>query len=188
MPASEMTDEELIEQFEDASIPEDCFHHPQHVRVAFLYLCRYPIIETLERFSTALKRFAAAMGKADRYHETITWAHVFLVHERMAGSDQDWGNFASANPDLMSWEDSILKKYYREETLRSERARKGFVLPDNYLHVGSRRAAGGDRQPCPRRFLLLRGGLRGWGFGWSLWSNLRRWSRSRAGQRDGDRG
>ena len=74
-----MTDEELIERLEDGSIAPDSFHHLEHVRAVFLYLCRYPMLEALQRFAAALQRFAAAMGKADRYHETITWAYVFLV-------------------------------------------------------------------------------------------------------------
>ena len=129
MRTYEMTDEELIGRLEDGSIAPDSFHHLEHVRVVFLYLCRYPVLEALQRFTAAIKRFATAMGKADRYHETITWAYLFLVRERMSGA-QDWECFSAANPDLLSWEDSILKKYYREETLRSETARQMFVMPD----------------------------------------------------------
>lgn len=125
----EMTDEELMERFEDGSIAADSFHHLEHIRIVFLYLCRYPVVEALQRFASALKRFAAAMGKADRYHETITWAYVFLVRERMSGA-QDWQCFAAANPDLLNWEDPILKKYYRGETLKSDKARQVFVMPD----------------------------------------------------------
>jgi len=56
----------------------------------------------LERFATALKRFAAARGKAQLYHETITHAYFFLIRERMAGSQGgDWDEFARQNPDLL---------------------------------------------------------------------------------------
>ena len=82
--------------------------------------------------STSLRRFAASLGKADRYHETITWAFLLLIRERMAraGNGMDWAEFAAANDDLLSWEQSVLKKYYREETLASDLARVTFVLPD----------------------------------------------------------
>jgi hypothetical protein len=125
----EMTDEELMGRLEDGSIAPGSFHHLEHVRAVFLYLRRYPVLEALQRFAAALKRFATAVGKADRYHETITWAYVFLVRERMS-EDQDWECFAAENPDLLNWRDPILKKYYREETLKSERARQVFVMPD----------------------------------------------------------
>ena len=69
-----MTDLELMEQFEDGTLPVEAFHHEEHVRVAFLYLSKYSVLDSLERFSGALRRFAERHGKAGLYHETITWA------------------------------------------------------------------------------------------------------------------
>jgi len=127
-----MTDDELIAGFEDCTLAHESFHHPDHVKLAFLYLRRYRALEAMQRFSAALARFAAAKGKPDRYHETITWALVLLIRERMAraGYKQSWCEFARGNPDLMSWKDNVLGKYYREETLASDLARRTFILPD----------------------------------------------------------
>src|SRR5271167_3060685 len=77
-----MTDEEFIASFESCDLASECFHHTDHVRMAFLYLRRYPAFEALQRFSTSLARFANAHGKPELYHETITWAFVFLIRER----------------------------------------------------------------------------------------------------------
>jgi hypothetical protein len=127
-----MTDQELMEQFEDGTLPGECFHHREHVRVAFLYLTKYPVLEAIQTFSRALRRFAEARGKSQLYHETITWAHIFLIRERMAraGKSQNWDEFASNNADLLVWKDGILTRYYRAETLTSDLARAVFVLPD----------------------------------------------------------
>jgi hypothetical protein len=127
-----MTDQELIEQFEDGTLPGECFHHREHVRVAFLYLTKYPVLEALQAFSKALRRFAEVRGKSQLYHETITWAHIFLIRERMARAEksQTWDEFAGSNPDLLIWKDGILTHYYRPETLGSDLARTVFVLPD----------------------------------------------------------
>jgi hypothetical protein len=57
-----ISDEELLEQFESATLPGECFHHGEHVRVAFLYLSQFPLLQALQRFSAALRRFATAMG------------------------------------------------------------------------------------------------------------------------------
>ena len=124
-----MSDDEFMARFEDCTLAP--FHHCDHVRMAFLYLSRYPALEALERFSLALRRFAAAKGKPGLYHETITWAFLFLIRERMArGGMPAWEEFARDNQELMSWENSILKRYYREETLASELAKRTFLLPD----------------------------------------------------------
>jgi hypothetical protein len=106
--------------------------HGDHVRVVWLYLRCYSVLETLARFSAGLKRFATANGKANLYHETITWAYVFLINERMerSGREQGWAEFVDSNADLFDWKDSILKSYYQHDTLRSEVARKVFVFPD----------------------------------------------------------
>ena len=57
-----MEDQEFIERFEACTLPAENFHHEQHVRVVWLYLQRYPVLETLNRFSESLKRFATANG------------------------------------------------------------------------------------------------------------------------------
>jgi hypothetical protein len=127
-----MTDQELIEQFEDGTLPIEGFHHREHVRTAFLYLTKYPVLEALQIFSRTLRRFAEARGKPQLYHQTITWAYIFLIQERMAraGSKQSWEEFARDNPDLLVWNDGILTRFYRSETLTSELARTVFLLPD----------------------------------------------------------
>ncbi len=129
-----MTGEELIQQFESGAIAGNSFHHADHVHLAFSYLEKYPALDALQRFCAALKQFATAHGKTQLYHETITCAYFFLIHERMANSgNTKWAEFASDNPDLFIWKEGILSRYYREATLKSELARKVFVLPDKCL-------------------------------------------------------
>jgi hypothetical protein len=126
-----MTDEEFITRFENCTFPAVAFHHEQHVRVVWLYLQRYSLLETLTRFSENLKKFATANGKPNLYHETITWAYAFLIHERICrDGEKSWDEFKQANPDLLDWQNSILRSYYSDETLQSDRARKTFVFPD----------------------------------------------------------
>jgi hypothetical protein len=128
-----MTDDEFIASFEDCSLA--AFHHADHVRMAFLYLCRYPALEALQRFSASLGRFAASTGKPELYNETITWAFLLLIRERMAraGNRQTWIEFSAANRDLLNWKDNILKKYYRDETLSSGLAKNTFLFPDKTI-------------------------------------------------------
>ena len=130
-----MTDDEFIASFENCSLANASFHHVDHVRMAFLYLCRYPALEALQRFSTSLARFATANGKPKLYNETITWAFLLLIRERLArtGHPQTWTEFAAGNGDLLNWNDNVLKKYYRSETLSSELARTTFLFPDKAI-------------------------------------------------------
>lgn len=126
-----MSDQELIERFESGSVPESGFHHADHVRLAFAYLRKYPVLAALDKFSAALKTFATSHGKTHLYHETITCAYFFLIRERMARFDSiQWEEFASQNPDLLMWKDGILNRYYHDATLKSDLARSVFIFPD----------------------------------------------------------
>jgi hypothetical protein len=141
-----MSDHELICRFESDAVAEGSFHHADHVRLAFAYLCEYPVLLALEKFASALKRFATARGKTQLYNETITCAYFFLIRERMVRcEDVDWEEFARHNEDLLTWKDGILSRYYREETLKSDLARKVFVLPDKCFEVQM-----GGGSVCPK--------------------------------------
>ena len=127
-----MNDRDLVAAVERCTLAAGDFHHADHVRLAWIYLREGTLLEALERFSTTLKRFASHHGAATKYHETITWAYLLLIHERMArdGAPDDWESFSAANADLLSWKPSILERYYSRELLASEVARRTFVMPD----------------------------------------------------------
>jgi hypothetical protein len=128
-----MTNDEIIRRFESGNVPESGFHHADHVRLAFAYLRSYPVLSAVEKFSAALKQFAAACGKTQLYNETITWAYIFLIAERIARSGVeklDWDHFAEENPDLLVRKNGILTRYYEDATLKSDFARHTFVFPD----------------------------------------------------------
>jgi len=121
----------MAEQKQDEA-PKGFFQHTGHVKLAWLYLRKYPIDEALTRISESLQMFAAANGAPELYNQTLTSAYMFLIHERMTLMDDAhaWQEFADANGDLLNWKDSIVRKYYSEERLNSELAKKAFLLPD----------------------------------------------------------
>ena len=125
-----MTNHEFIDQFESDTLAGE-FHHADHVRLAFAYLTECPVLQALDRFSAALKRYASARGKSDLYHETITHVYFFLIRERMARSGpREWADFAQENSDLLVWKEGILTRYYEASTLQSDLARSVFLFPD----------------------------------------------------------
>lgn len=128
MTTAVMPDRELVEALESCTLPAALFDHREHVRLAWLYLREQPLLEALPRFVTSLKRYAGSLGASTKYHETITWAFMFLIHERMQRDPIDsFEEFATANADLLG---PILQRYYRSETLASDLARGTFVMPD----------------------------------------------------------
>lgn len=127
-----MTDEEFYQKFEDTTLDAKVFNHSNHVKMAWIYLKKYEMPAALGNFSEALKRYAKAKGATNLYHETITFAFLVLINERMKAVEdlQNWEDFVANNPDLFDWKKNILKTYYKEETLKSKFAKKHFVFPD----------------------------------------------------------
>jgi hypothetical protein len=127
-----MNDWDFVDAFEPCAIPSGDFRHADHVRLAWIYLREHPLLEAIERFTTSLQRFATHHGVPGLYHETITWAYLLIIHERMQRDDspKDWESFRAANRDLFNWKPSVLDRYYAPGTLKSALARRTFVLPD----------------------------------------------------------
>ena len=127
-----LPDADLLAGFEDTTL--EVFHHEDHVRVAWLFVGRHGLPDAIGQFSRALKRFAEAKGKPNLYHETITWAFLLLIGERLARQPSaTWTEFAAQNPDLLAWKPSLLDRYYRNDTLWSDLARRTFVMPDRVI-------------------------------------------------------
>ena len=136
MPAEEggsapLNDEEFLAAFEEARLSPASFHHRDHIRAAWLCVRRYQRLDAIARFSSALRRFAIKAGAPTLYNETITWAYLLLIADRVRrGAAEEWEAFAAENDDLLTWRPSILDRYYRAETLRSDAAKQHFVWPD----------------------------------------------------------
>jgi hypothetical protein len=127
-----LTDAEFLERFLQGTLPPASFRHADHVRAAWLTLRAHPGFAGLERYCAGIRLLAAAAHKPGLYHETITWAYLFLIRERIARMREphDWTEFAAANPDLFAWNPGALDALYRRETLQSDLARHCFVMPD----------------------------------------------------------
>ena len=77
-------------------------------------------------------RSAASRGRPDVYHETMTWAYMLVINERVArsGKEMGWAEFSQTHADLFDHSNTVLHRYYRRETLESPLARKTFLMPE----------------------------------------------------------
>jgi hypothetical protein len=118
-----------IEDFERGDVDAEQFDHEAHVFVAWSYLQKYELKESIARFCEALRNLTKKLGVEAKYHETITWFFMILIAERKAGS-KDWQTFKHRNADLFTTQPSIICAYYSSERLGSSIARSQFVMPD----------------------------------------------------------
>lgn len=132
-------DRHFYAAFERLEFAPGQFKHADHVRLAWIFLRVFPLHVALEKFSLALRRFAASIDQSDLYHQTITWAYLFLINERLekTGREADWAHFAAANSDLFSWKKVGLNRYYSPERLDCDMARRTFLMPDRSSSASS---------------------------------------------------
>src|SRR5262245_59199384 len=115
----------LIAGLEGCSL--EAFRHKDHLRAAWYYLRGAVFEEGAARFIGALRRFCAARGAAGAYHETITWAYLAILNERLrrpGAAALGFDEFLGENPDLAA--PGFLREYYDPALLDSERARGVF--------------------------------------------------------------
>lgn len=125
-----MTDVELTRALERGEIPKERFHHASHLHVAWVYLTESSSTgEAANKMRDTLRRFAAAAGKPEKYHETITlfWVHL-LAREQAVSRVKRLEEVVYANPQLL--EKNFPLAYYSAERLFSDEARASWIEPD----------------------------------------------------------
>jgi hypothetical protein len=126
-----LSEDELIAAFEACTLPPSAFPHREHVRLAWAYLRREPLAPAIVKFCGGLKAFAASIDKAGLYHETVSWAFMLIIQDRITRAGVDtWEEFAAANDDLLGNGRQLLERYYLPVTLDSPLARASFIWPD----------------------------------------------------------
>jgi hypothetical protein len=125
-----MTDAAFARAFERGDVTPAQFDHLAHVRVAWVYLHESASLdEALARMRDAIRRFAAAAGVPQKYHETITvlWMRL-LADVQTGGACGELADVLRAHPAL--GDKDLPFQYYSREHLFSDAARAGWVEPD----------------------------------------------------------
>lgn len=118
----------LIDRFERADLSE--FPHADHVRVAFGYLEACDEADALRRLAAGLARFAAAKGKPEKFHHTLTraWLEIIAAARARYPAARDAETLMAACPALR--DPALVRRCYSSAVLASDEARTGWVPPD----------------------------------------------------------
>ncbi|HEY5951285.1 MAG TPA: hypothetical protein VIV40_37590 [Kofleriaceae bacterium] len=134
MLPDELDDNALYAAFTSASLDRAQFHHREHVRVAFVCLQRTAdLAAAASEFRRSLRQLTVALGVERIYHETLTWAYLIMIQQRMAAADPAFAtsfDLIAAHPDLLDHHGGALAKHYDVAAITaSPLARSCFVLP-----------------------------------------------------------
>ncbi len=130
--SSALSEEELMDQMERCVYPNTEFHHADHIRLGWFYLRIYGYSAAAERMQKTILRFAVSLGKAEKYHTSMTIGWMRLIEAGIQCTPQSSGfaEFLEAHPWLLNR--AALLAFYSRERLESEEARTAWVEPDLY--------------------------------------------------------
>jgi hypothetical protein len=107
------------------------FGHREHVRLAYVYLCREQPERAYESMKRALLAFLERIGAGtSKYNETITHAWIMAINHFMESSEhcRDFNAFVQKNPQVL--DPAIMLEHYSARTLFSDGAREQVLEPD----------------------------------------------------------
>ena len=132
-----MTDAQLLEQFEQLTLPFELWTHQAHVRVAFIYLQRFQFDQALDCLRAGIKAFNAHNNVPESatsgYNETTTHAFAHLIAATMQAYAElvpvaDSLAFCDAHPQLMTRH--ALRLFYSPKCRMNSLAKTTFIPPD----------------------------------------------------------
>jgi hypothetical protein len=139
-----MNDDAFLNAFETCALEE--FHHRDHIKVAYLYLRRYPLAEAIAKVRSGLQSLAAAWAAPvddleKGYHETMTQAWVRLVHLKLIDprTVECADAFCDRHPDLM--QKNRLEMFYSRARAGSLQQLRSPSRPRSESAVGTRPAS-----------------------------------------------
>jgi len=123
---------DLLDSFERGSLDPATFNHRQHLSLAWTYLQRDGFPDGAIDFRRHLKNYVAAVGAADKYHETLTWAYLVLLNEQLtlhSPPAETFDAMIQRRPDLLDHRRGAIARYYDKAQLDAPDARRVFLLP-----------------------------------------------------------
>ena len=136
-PPHPLTDAELLAAFEAQSIPRPQWTHRAHVKIAYLYITKYPFPEALDKIRTGIQKLNAANkveeSPTSGYNETTTVAFTYLVAATIAAYSPVFptptaDTFCDTHRHLLS--PTILRLFYSPAQRMHPDAKTKFVEPD----------------------------------------------------------
>jgi hypothetical protein len=127
----------LVASLESLTLPFDQWSHCAHVKVAYIYLCRHPFEQALDKLRTAIQSYNAhnhvPESATSGYNETTTHAFLHLIAATRAAYSQTHptptaDHFCDTHPQLMTRH--ALRLFYSPEQRMHPLAKTQFIPPD----------------------------------------------------------
>jgi len=125
-----MSDDAVLQAFEDCRLDPAKFHHDDHIRLAWLCVQRYGELEAETKLLDGLRRFAQLAGVPQKFMHTTTiaWARLVAAAQIKNPATINFSEWIQSYPELL--DHNLLARYYSSGRLETAEARSGWVEPD----------------------------------------------------------
>ena len=122
-------DAAFLDAFDSGHPEGGVFGHREHLRLAWILICRHGLDAATPEIERRLRDVAAAHGMPERYNRTLTLFWVRLVaHVSERRPAAAFAEFLDAEPWLL--DPGLARRHYSSELLSSGEARAAWVDPD----------------------------------------------------------
>lgn len=130
-----VSDDALLEQFEDLSLPLAKWDHKNRLRIVFLHLERFGLEDCLDPNGTLCQRwyrFKDSVGHGQRWHVTLTlfWVQLLEAARRSSEENVSFESVWEDHPEFHAGR--LFEEYYTTELLLGEdsSAQHEWIPPD----------------------------------------------------------
>lgn len=125
-----LADAELVCAFEQCQLERGSFHHADHIRLAWIYVCRHGAEDAEARLLAGIRNMAqhANAPRKFLYTTTVAWTRLVAAAIRQNPKAENFLDWALLHPRLL--DRTLLSQYYSPGRLETEEARSGWVDPD----------------------------------------------------------
>lgn len=126
---------QLIQQFEQHTLPKEQWTHEAHFIMAFWYCLQYPLPQALQKITDGIKTYNVSVGGQNTdtagYHETITLLYTSAIATYIVTNGI--AQFTTESIAALLQQPFINRDYiykcYTKEQLNTREARLGWIKP-----------------------------------------------------------
>ncbi|QLE58379.1 hypothetical protein [Nostoc sp. TCL26-01] len=127
--------EELINAFEQGTLPSCQWNHHRHLTVALWYLIHYNQQTAIDLIRERIQRYNILMNietaKNSGYHETMTLFWIYMVKQYLSNIQKNCDFLQLVNELIDRYANKNLPfPYYSQDLLMSWEARQAWIEPD----------------------------------------------------------
>lgn len=127
----QLSDQEFETQFSRGDFPPYLFTHEAHLRLAWIYLKKYQLLDACDKVCADISNFDGIHGNGTKFNKTLTVASVKVVHHFMLKTKSpDFKHFLVTHPRLEEAFKELLEQHYSNEVFSNKMAKTTYIEPD----------------------------------------------------------